>query len=95
MKSNNFSGDLDRLLDSAAGAAGRSREDIEQSIGGSAQLSGLLSRLSPEDMQKLQQVLSDPAQARMILATPQAQAMLRSLQSRQKRGTGGGQDGKH
>lgn len=42
-------------------------------------LADAMARLSPEDMASLKAALSDPAAARRILATPQAQRLIEQL----------------
>ena len=48
-------------------------------MSGNPQIAGLISKMSPEDMEKLRGILNDPAMARSILATPQAQSVIRML----------------
>ena len=60
---------------------GADRKTLDGIAEKNPQIAGMLSKLSASDKQRLQQVLSDPEQTRRILATPQAQALLRSLQA--------------
>lgn len=80
MNEKNFSPNTHSAADTGAplGGAGNNLGSIAEK---NPQLAGLLAKLSDSDKQKLQQVLNDPEQTRRILATPQAQSLLRSLQT--------------
>lgn len=54
-------------------------------------VSALMAKLSESDRARLLQVLNDPAQTRSILATPQAQALIRSLQNNGQQKNAGGE----
>lgn len=83
MNGKNFSPDTHSAEgNTPLGGAGNNLGSIAEK---NPQLASLLSKLSDSDKQKLQQVLNDPEQTRRILATPQAQNLLRSLQT-QKNG---------
>jgi len=81
MKSKNFSGTPD--------SSGKGRDLLEQAAKSDPRISGMLSKLSDDDMKRLMQVLNDPEKAKSILATPQAQALMRSLQQNNTKGTKG------
>lgn len=76
---NNDNGMLDALINSAAAASGSSRAQLEQAINGDARIKAAVSRLSPEDISKLQAVLSDPERTRKLLSSPQAQMLMHRL----------------
>lgn len=80
MNDKNFSADARSSADPSA-FNGADRMVLDNAAAKNPQIASMLSKLSPADKQKLQNVLSDPEQTRRILATPQAQALLRSLQS--------------
>ena len=73
MKNKNFSGDTTT-------PSGSSREILDKAARRDPRITGMLSKLSEDDRSRLMEVLNDPEQARSILATPQAQALIRSLQ---------------
>ncbi len=86
MKSNFFSGN-----ESPSQADGKSM--LEQAAQRDPRISGLLSKLSDTDRAQLMKVLNDPAQAKSILATPQAQAIMRTLSQNSNTGRKKGPDG--
>jgi len=73
--------------DSFGSSPADSRKMLEQASQSDPRIGSLLSKLSPEDMAQLMQVLGNPEQARSILATPQAQALLNAMTQK------GGQSG--
>lgn len=62
-------------------AFGGDADALERLAGGDPRLAGLLARLTPGDVKKLQQVISDPELTKRILATPRAQELMRSIKN--------------
>ena len=69
----------DSMINRAANAPGADPDGIERLIGSDPRAAGLLSRLSPEDIGRLRQILGDPEQLSRLLSSPQAQKLLSSL----------------
>lgn len=46
----------------------------------------MMAGLSPEQSKRLTQILSDPAMTRKLMATPQAQQLLKKLMGEQRNG---------
>ncbi len=81
MNNKKFSGEVDSMLNQAAAISGGSREGLDKLIGENPQVAKLLSRMTPDDVRRLQQIINDPQKARSILATPQAQSLISSLKN--------------
>ena len=62
----------------AAQALGASPDEMKKAAS-SGDVQALTSRLSPQQLQQLQKILSDESATKRLLATPQAQALLKSL----------------
>jgi len=63
------------------------RDPLARAAGSNPELAKAISRLSPQDMDKLREVLADPEKTRQILSTPAAQQLLGRIA-----GTGGGKN---
>lgn len=70
--------ELETMLQILAQRMGTSPEALKESAR-NGQLSSLLNRMDPGDVQNLQRVLNDQAAARKILESPQAQALWKQL----------------
>lgn len=69
---------LDSLAGKAGAAVGASPEMVKKAAQ-SGDLSQIMAKLSPQQAQQLQSVLSDEAAIKRLLAAPQAQALLKGL----------------
>ena len=81
MNQKKFSNDMDAMIEAASEAAGTDRKSLDRIIGNDPQAAKLLSRLTPDDIRKLQQVISDPAKTKALLSSPQAQNLINSLRN--------------
>lgn len=75
---NNRQNAADELASKAGAALGASPEEVKNAAQ-SGDLRSIMSKLSPQQTEQLQKILSDEAAAKKLLATPQAQALLKSL----------------
>ena len=70
---------MDAMLRVVSGKLGMSPEDLRTQIQ-SGKLDGAMQGMSQQDSQKLMNALSNPVMAQKILATPQAQEIIKKLQ---------------
>ena len=70
--------ELETMLQILAQRLGTTPEALKESAK-NGQLSSLLNQMNPGDVQSLQRVLNDQAEARKILESPQAQALWKQL----------------
>lgn len=68
------------MLNVVSKKVGMSPQELQKQLE-SGKLDGAMKGLSPQDSQKLANALSNPAMAQRILATPQAQEIIRKLKS--------------
>ncbi|MDD6175881.1 MAG: hypothetical protein PUC59_09010 [Firmicutes bacterium] len=73
--------ELEAMIRSVASQLGTDPESIRSSVQGGSP-DNLLKKLSPKDAAMLQQALSDKETTARILATPQAQEIIRKLMER-------------
>ena len=73
--------ELEAMIHSVASQLGTDPESIRSSVQGGSP-DNLLKKLSPKDAAMLQQALSDKETTARILATPQAQEIIRKLMER-------------
>lgn len=66
-------------LRNLAAALGKSEEEIAALIRQKPELAAALARMKPEDAQRLAALLSDKQAAARLLATPQAQEIIRAI----------------
>lgn len=66
----------------------RAREAISGGTSGNAKIDGMIASLRPEDLEKLKNAMSDRKTVEKIIATEQAQQLLRTLM--QKNGDANG-----
>lgn len=76
------SNDLDTVIDRAVSETGGDRAELEALIRNNPQFEKMFRNMRPQDFAKLKQVLNNPALARRILATPQAQQLLSAIQKK-------------
>jgi len=69
---------LDELIGAASKASGLEAESIKRAVD-SGNADNLLKRLKPGDAQRIHAALTDPEVAAKLLATPQAQMIMRKL----------------
>lgn len=68
--------DIDKLAGAAGAAIGASGEEVKNAAQ-SGDLGKVLSKLTPQQAQQLKKVLSDEDAAKKLLATPQAQELIK------------------
>jgi len=69
---------LNNMLGKAASKLGVSTDDLKSGID-SGNLQSIFKNMSPEDSAKIQEVINNPEAAKHILATPEAQELLKQI----------------
>lgn len=75
---------LQKMLDAVSPNLGEAEKKQVREAMQSGSIDHILKNLRPQDSKKLQQVLSDKAAAQRLLATPQAQMLLKKLMEDKK-----------
>ncbi len=75
---------LQKMLDAVSPNLGETQQKQVREAMQSGSIDHILKNLRPQDSKKLQQVLSDKAAAQRLLATPQAQMLLKKLMEDKK-----------
>lgn len=78
MPSQNNGRNLENLLNSVSEKLGKSPEELKKATQ-SGNIENLLGSLNQNDAQKIQKVLSDKNIANKLLASPQAQSLIKKL----------------
>lgn len=78
MSSQNNGRNLENLLNSVSEKLGKSPEELKKATQ-SGNIENLLGSLNQNDAQKIQKVLSDKNIANKLLASPQAQSLIKKL----------------
>ena len=78
MPSQNNGRNLENLLNSVSEKLGKSPDELKKATQ-SGNLDNLLGSLNQNDAQKIQKVLSDKNVANKLLASPQAQSLIKKL----------------
>lgn len=78
MSSQNNGHNLENLLNSVSEKLGKSPEELKKATQ-SGNIENLLGGLNQNDAQKIQKVLSDKNIANKLLASPQAQSLIKKL----------------
>lgn len=78
MSSQNNGRNLENLLNSVSERLGKSPEELKKATQ-SGNIENLLGSLNQNDAQKIQKVLSDKNIANKLLASPQAQSLIKKL----------------
>ena len=84
MNQKNFTNDMNAVIEAASEAVGADRSGLDKIIKNDPQAAKLLSRLKPDDIRKLQQVINDPEKTKALLSSPQAQKLISSLKNGEK-----------
>ena len=69
---------IDRLADQAGAALGTSANEVKQAAQ-SGDLQKIMAKLTPQQSKQLRKILADEEAAKKLLATPQAQAIMKGL----------------
>ncbi len=78
--SNNFK----ELINQASRQTGVNKKDLEDNIN-NGKLENILSKLNPQDAQKIQNVLANPEMFKQMLNTPQAQMIIKNFANKDKK----------
>ena len=79
---------LSELINEAGKKAGVNPATLQQNVQ-NGQLDALLANMKPQDAKRLQEILNNPALAKQILNTPQAQKLVRRFAQQGGNGNGG------
>ena len=79
---------LSGLINEAGKKAGVNPATLQQNVQ-NGQLDALLANMKPQDAKRFQEILNNPALAKQILNTPQAQKLVRRFAQQGGNGNGG------